>query len=215
MRLAGGHLPPSVAARCEGCGLAYVFDLLGLSGELVDVCTECGSPVYVVAPEAEGDAGAVFLAGFGAGWDASAELAGAGPIVADGGDDRLASLIAPVHPLLAPGLGVSPARLRLAEIAAVSDVDQAGLVGLVVELADVLEVYVPSWALAERLAEVGIFTRHPEAARDLLFRDLPGGAGLISMDNELSSEALVALAEVLTAQADVDGQLTTETGGGS
>jgi hypothetical protein len=49
--------------------LVYEVDLLGESAgaELVD-CGECGSPVYVLPAGDE----AVYLAGFGAGWDACA-----------------------------------------------------------------------------------------------------------------------------------------------
>jgi len=64
-----GQVPPSVAARCEGCGLVYEVDLLGGAGDdLAGDCADCGSPVYAVPSGDE----AVFLAGFGAGWDACA-----------------------------------------------------------------------------------------------------------------------------------------------
>jgi hypothetical protein len=67
--LAGRVLPgQSLTARCEGCELVYVFDLLAeLSDVLVD-CEDCGSPLYAIAEADE----AVFHAGFGAGWDACA-----------------------------------------------------------------------------------------------------------------------------------------------
>jgi hypothetical protein len=63
------HLSPSVVARCEGCGLVYEVDVLGASaGDQVAECGDCGSPIYVIAA---GDDD-VYLAGFGAGWDACA-----------------------------------------------------------------------------------------------------------------------------------------------
>lgn len=63
------QLAPGVIARCEGCELVYVVDLLGAAaGDQLEDCADCGSPVYVVAL---GD-DAVYLAGFGAGWDACA-----------------------------------------------------------------------------------------------------------------------------------------------
>jgi hypothetical protein len=69
------QLPPSIAARCEGCGLAYELDMLELSpAELVDVCGDCGSPVYVVGPVALRDQAEAYLEAFGAGWDACAAL---------------------------------------------------------------------------------------------------------------------------------------------
>jgi hypothetical protein len=49
--------------------LVYEVDLLdGLAGAVVVDCDDCGSPVYVVPSGDE----AVYLAGFGAGWDACA-----------------------------------------------------------------------------------------------------------------------------------------------
>jgi hypothetical protein len=58
-----------VLARCEGCGLVYEVDLLDESaGSVVVDCDDCGSPVYALAAGDE----AVYLAGFGAGWDACA-----------------------------------------------------------------------------------------------------------------------------------------------
>jgi hypothetical protein len=65
-------LPPGLLARCEGCGLVYEVDLLDGSGAIVVDCDDCGSPVYVI-PAGSGDE-AVYLAGFGAGWDACAAL---------------------------------------------------------------------------------------------------------------------------------------------
>ena len=57
------------AARCEGCGLVYEVDLLdGSVGAMVVDCDDCGSPVYVLPADDE----ALYLAGFGAGWDACA-----------------------------------------------------------------------------------------------------------------------------------------------
>ena len=72
---AGVELPPSVAACCEGCGLAYELDLLEPSpAELVDVCGDCGSSVYVVGPVSLRDQADAYLEAFGAGWDACAAL---------------------------------------------------------------------------------------------------------------------------------------------
>jgi len=64
-------LSPGLLARCEGCGLVYEVDLIDGSGGAVAVdCDDCGSPVYVI-PTGSADE-AVYLAGFGAGWDACA-----------------------------------------------------------------------------------------------------------------------------------------------
>jgi hypothetical protein len=58
-----------VLARCEGCGLVYEVNLLDdTAGVEVADCGECGSPVYVLPSADE----ALYLAGFGAGWDACA-----------------------------------------------------------------------------------------------------------------------------------------------
>jgi hypothetical protein len=63
-------LPPGLLARCEGCGLVYEVDLLAGSDDPEADCDDCGSPVYVI-PAGSGDE-AVYLAGFGSGWDACA-----------------------------------------------------------------------------------------------------------------------------------------------
>ena len=60
-----------VVARCEGCELVVEVDVLGASlGARLDDCLDCGSPVYVIAPSDDD----VYLAGFGAGWDACASF---------------------------------------------------------------------------------------------------------------------------------------------
>src|SRR5688500_7212297 len=63
------HVPPSVVARCEGCELAFVVDVLSASiGHEVAACDDCGSPVYAIALATD----PVYLAGLGLGWDACA-----------------------------------------------------------------------------------------------------------------------------------------------
>jgi hypothetical protein len=64
------QLPPSAIVRCEGCGLVYELDLLGAAtGDQAAECDDCGSPSYVIALTDD----PVYLAGFGAGWDAHAD----------------------------------------------------------------------------------------------------------------------------------------------
>lgn len=64
------QMPPSAIARCEGCGLVSEFELLGAApGDQVSDCDDCDSPVYVIALTDD----PVYLAGFGAGWDAHAD----------------------------------------------------------------------------------------------------------------------------------------------
>jgi len=83
------HLPPSVVARCEGCELVVEVDVLGaLVGDQLDDCSECGSPIYVIDPD-----NAVYLAGFGAGWDAAVALMVTGERPASG---RVPSVVAAV-----------------------------------------------------------------------------------------------------------------------
>jgi len=74
-RSTGAGPGPSVVARCEGCGLGFELDLLGESpGELVEVCGDCGSPVYVVGPVSWRDQADAYLSALGDGWDACAAL---------------------------------------------------------------------------------------------------------------------------------------------
>jgi hypothetical protein len=95
----GGVLrTPCLAARCEGCGLAYEVAAEGTGTEPALECDDCGCPVYLVDSDAssvlygaaltgdlvdviEGCAGCVaggvectFHAGFAAGWDACAAM---------------------------------------------------------------------------------------------------------------------------------------------
>ena len=86
-----GTLSPSVVARCEGCELVVEVDVLGASiGDQLDDCGECGSPVYVIV----GGDDDVYLAGFGAGWDACASFMAA--VVAGAQLDELTPEVAAV-----------------------------------------------------------------------------------------------------------------------
>lgn len=67
-------VPPLVVVRCEGCELVSEVDLLGAAvGDQSGDCGECGSPVYVIDPDND-----LFVAGFGAGWDAAVAMMATG-----------------------------------------------------------------------------------------------------------------------------------------
>jgi hypothetical protein len=73
-----------------------------------------------------------------------------------------------------------------ARAAAVANVDRADLVALVLALVELLDVR----ALSTDLVALG---------GPLVVRDLPGGAGLVDLADELAPDAVATLAEVLRA----------------
>ncbi|MGH9210757.1 MAG: hypothetical protein ACRD2C_08750 [Acidimicrobiales bacterium] len=82
----------AVVARCEGCELVVEVDALGaLTGDRLGDCGECGSPVYVIDPSDD-----LYVAGFGAGWDACAAFMAS---VIDGEDPD--DLVPPVADVVA------------------------------------------------------------------------------------------------------------------
>jgi len=89
-----------------------------------------------------------------------------------------------------------------ARVAAVADVDRADLVALVLALVELLEIRARWWAI-ETHDVCGSSRELVAVAGPQVLRDLPGGAGLADMADELAPEALATLAEVLRAVVTV------------